>query len=75
MTERLIRHVTVDGRKFVVDLDGDGKPLSIKERKLHAPGEPWECWKNASYWHHSMKLGGENTLPRRIIAAAKGQTP
>lgn len=74
MSERLIRHVTVDGRKFVVDLDGDGKPLSIKERKLHAPGEHWECWFNAPYWHHSRKLGGPKTMPSRIIAAAKGET-
>lgn len=65
--------VTVDGRKFIVDFNEAGEPVRIKERKTHGTGKPWECLYNAPYWnakHH--KLGGPDTLPMRILAAAKG---
>jgi hypothetical protein len=64
--------VTIDGRKFIVDFDENGEPLRIKERKTYEAGRPWERLYNASYWdakHHS--LGGPDTLPVRIIAAAR----
>lgn len=62
--------VKVDGRVFVVNLDAGGKPQSIKERKVYAPGKPWGRVYNASYWHKSHKLGGPDTMPARILAAA-----
>lgn len=67
--------VKFKGRKFVVRFDEAGDPHSIKERKLYAPGKPWQCWKNAPYWHHSAPLGGPKTIPRKIIEMAKGGQP
>lgn len=63
--------VEVDGRRFIVTFDGEGNCNNIKQRKIHDPGRPWEAIYHAPYWHHSAKLGGPNTLPRRIIAAAR----
>jgi outer membrane translocation and assembly module TamA len=64
-------HVTVDERKFIVKLYENGEPHSIKQRKLYAPGKPYEAWYNAPYWHHSAKLGGPNTRPQRILAETR----
>ena len=58
------------GQKFLVTLDERGEPRSIKQRKLYAPGQPYEAWYNASYWHHSAKLGPR---PKRIVEAARAK--
>ena len=64
--------VNVDGRKFIVTLSPDGAPLLIKERRVHAPGKPWECLCNKSYWHAKHhKIGGPETMVARIVAAAQ----
>ncbi len=63
-------HVIVDGQKFIVKFFENDEPHSIKQRKLYAPGTPYEAQYNAPYWHHSAKLGGPKTRPRRILAEA-----
>lgn len=72
----IVKHVELDGRKFTVgffDLEME-QPSSVKERVLHEPGRPWQCYADKPRWHHSRPLGGSKTLPRRVIAAAKGET-
>jgi hypothetical protein len=64
-------HVEVDGKTYVVRFNLAGGPLSIKERRLHALGLPWECWHESPCWHHSKGLGGPKTRPQRILAAAR----
>ena len=68
---RLIKHITLDGRKFTVTLDRDGKPMSIKERRIYANGMHYEAMYNAPVWHHSQAPGSEKTLPSRILGAVK----
>jgi hypothetical protein len=70
-TDTIKVHVEVDGKKYVVRFNLTGDPLSIKERRLHAPDLPWECWYEAPCWHHSKGLGGPKTRPQRILAAAR----
>ena len=55
--------VVVDGRKFKVEFDSDGRPLRIKERKIYSHGvyEP-------SYWVAACH--GQGRRPKRIIEAA-----
>ena len=65
------KHVTVDGRRFVVTFNEAGEPRVIKERKLYAPGTPFEMIGNYPSWHHTHKLGSAKTMPQRIIAAAR----
>lgn len=69
------RFVRVDGRTFIVDFDDAGEPLRIKERKKYG-AYPLDGWYNAPYWHakHHV-LGGPNTLPVRILAAARADQP
>jgi len=64
-------HVTVEDRKFIVRFDQRGNPQSIKERVVYEKGRPWEALQDKPYWHHSRGLGGPQTLPQRIIAAAR----
>lgn len=65
--------VLVDDRRFIVDFDGAGRPIRIKERKKQRPGHAYlERIVELPYWsakHH--KLGGPKTLPFRIITAAR----
>lgn len=69
----MARQVTVkdNGQKFIVLFDEHGNALAIKQRKLYAPGRPYEAWYNAPYWHHSAKLGPR---PKRIVEAARAKT-
>ena len=62
------RQVMVNDRKFVVDLEDDGTPIRIKERKVYAKGSLYESFYNAPYWsakHH--RLGKTNTIVARIL--------
>lgn len=65
-------HVVMEGRTFIVTFQ-DGEPHNIKQRKVYAPGTPYEALYNAPYWHHSAKLGGVSTMPVRAIAAARAK--
>lgn len=60
--------VDLNGERFIVQFSPEGEATNIKQRKKWAAGMPWECWHNASYWHHSHKL---TPKPARIIEAAK----
>ena len=71
MADPLTVHVKVDDRKFVVRFDQHGDPTSIKQIKVSSPGRPWEALYAAPYWHHSAPLGGPNTMPSRVVAAAR----
>ncbi len=62
--------VTMDERKFIVALDEEGRPLSIKERALYSKGTLYEGWCNKPLWHHSSPLGGAESLPRRVLKSA-----
>ena len=62
--------VKLDGRHFIVKTDGDGKPLNIRERKLHAPGKPQEAFYEITYWHHSRGRFGWNTIVERVLREA-----
>lgn len=63
--------VKVDGRVFVVSFNDDGSPLSIKERKVWMPGTYMARVYNAPYWHSSHGLGGDKSLPVRILREVK----
>ncbi|QDP53494.1 MAG: hypothetical protein GOVbin4933_40 [Prokaryotic dsDNA virus sp.] len=67
------KQVTVKdkGQTFLVFFDEHGNALSIKRRKVYAPGRPYEALYNAPYWHHSAKLGPR---PKRIVEAARAKT-
>lgn len=65
------KHVNIDGRKFVVVRNAKGEALRIRERKLYAPGKPWEAWYDAPYWsaaHHKLP-DKPTSLIVRILAA------
>jgi hypothetical protein len=62
----------VDGRTFTVVFDSAGTAIRICERKKYGT-PPIDGWYNAVYWsakHHA--LGKGDTLPKRIIEAARG---
>ena len=63
-------------RHFIVEFNADGEVLRIKERRMkdYAPmGVPIGEY-NATYWvATSHVLGTGNTLPKRIIAAARAK--
>lgn len=63
--------VKIDGRVFVVSFNEDGSPRAIKERKVHMPGTYMASVYNAPYWHASHGLGGDKSLPVRILREAK----
>lgn len=69
MTER---HVKIDNRHFIVKFDGE-KLLLIKERVVHEPGRPWECFFNKSVWHHAHHVvpTRRDALYRRVVDAAR----
>lgn len=65
------KRVKLDERHFTVVFDDDGKPLRIRERKLYAPGKPWEAWGETSYWsakHHTVPKKS-TSIVARILAA------
>lgn len=64
-----MKHVKIDDRTFIVTFDGDAVRV-IKERKLYAPGTPYEALFDAPYWHRSAKMPTRGIVPR-IIAAAR----
>lgn len=64
-------HVKADDRNFIVSILDDGEVRIIKERKLYAPGRPYECWYNAPYWHFTHAKGRHNSRVNRIIEAAQ----
>lgn len=63
--------IKLDDRTFIANFDEYGKPLNIKERKVYAPGKPYESLHDSPYWHHSAKLGGPFTRPNRILREAR----
>ena len=70
----LAKHVVSirDGeRKFLVTFNENDKPLAIKERRLHAPGTFYECWFNASIWHHSQGPATPDSRPGSLIEKAR----
>lgn len=68
---RVEKTVIIDGRRFTVKFDEHGEPVIITERKIHAPGEPWECVCNKPYWHaRHHRVGKPGSLVARIIADA-----
>lgn len=63
--------VTVDERKFVVEFGPDGDVLRIKERMTLVTFGVDHAYLT-SYWvASSHSLGKKNTMPKRIIAAAR----
>lgn len=62
------RRVKLDGRTFFVKFDEAGQPRTIVERKLYAPGAPWESICDVTRW--SLKSNGMPTrgLYARILA-------
>lgn len=61
-------------RHFIVEYDADGEVLRIKERKTYGAGEPWERLYDGPYWKAGThSLGNGDTLPKRVIAAAKAK--
>lgn len=63
-------HIQMGHRYFVVEFDANDEVLRIKERK--AKEHPQLGVYNASWWvASSHPLGTGNTLPKRIIQAAR----
>lgn len=61
----------VNGRRFTVVFDAQNNPVRITERKTYNH-EGLTGFYTAVYWnakHHALGMG--NTLPKRIIAAAR----
>jgi hypothetical protein len=65
-----VKTVIIDSRKFKVSFDVDGIPLNIKERKVYAPGRPWESVYDDTIWHHSVTPGGPQATPRQVLDIA-----
>lgn len=59
------RVIRLEGRTFVVMIDDQARPRSIKERKVHQAGRPWECLVDVPYWHKSHRLPGPGRMGRR----------
>lgn len=67
-------HVQLERRHFIVEFDEDSEVLRIKERKNYDYGPGMSGVYNASYWVASSHvLGTGNTMPKRIIAAARNK--
>jgi hypothetical protein len=61
-------------RKFIVEYDADGEVLRIKEIRQLPPLYGVARVYHASYWKASTHaLGNGDTLPKRIIAAARAK--
>jgi hypothetical protein len=68
-------YVTVDRRRFLVDLDDDGQPRRVKERKLYGK-PPIEGWFDQTAWslgHHRMPKKG--IIFRAMDEAQKRRSP
>jgi hypothetical protein len=64
-------HVHIDEREFIVHYGDDGNVLRIYERKTYVHYGVRKTW-NACYWFaKSHVLGSGNTMPKRVIAAAR----
>lgn len=63
--------VKIDGRVFVVSFGKDGRPRAIKERKVFMPGTYMASVYNAPYWHETHGLGGDKSMPVRILREVK----
>lgn len=74
MTDKITVWVEDDSDKFKVTFDNEGNPLSVKVRRTHAEGRPWEAIHDSPFWHHSMN---PSKRAQRIIKAAreKGHIP
>lgn len=65
------KRVQLGERTFFVRLRPDGSPVNIVERRLHdRGGEHRLKWRCNTYWHHSHRLGGPDSLVRRVLAQA-----
>lgn len=76
-TDGVSHWVFIDGRRFRVTLDTDGKPLTIKERVKYAPGTAWEGLSDRSVWHHKHHAipKRSTSLYARVIKAAQDACP
>lgn len=64
--------VTVDDRKFVVQINAEGKPVRIYERKgfsVLVSGKPTGVY-NQSYWSHTQHRMPKRGICFRILEAA-----
>lgn len=67
-------NVRLNDRSFIVEFNEVGEILRIKERKQLFNHGPEMSYYNVSYWvPSSHPLGTGNTLPKRIIAAARAK--
>lgn len=65
------KRVLIGARVFIVTRDEKGNPVRVVERKVYAPGKPWEAFHNQCYWsakHHPLPKR-ETSLIARILAA------
>lgn len=65
MSERY--RVDLGKRTFFVTFK-DGRPHSIRVRKVYAAGQPYEALYDAPYWHHSRPVGNPKTIVSRILS-------
>lgn len=62
--------IRIDGRLFTVDFDSEGFAIRIKERKIYARGEIYQCFYNSLYWRSKPNEVCSQTVSK-IISLAK----
>lgn len=72
---KIQKHVHVDGRHFIVTFDLRGNPMIVKERLVHAKGEPQERVCDKPRWHHADRdiPKRPGALYARVINEARNQ--
>lgn len=69
------RHVWLDGRRFVVSFDEEGRPKVISERKNRHPGTPQEALYDTPYWNRAHKRPKDpDSMVTRILDRLKEMT-
>ncbi len=64
--------VKVRDRTFTVSHDDEGKPLIVKERKIHTGPYGHQSFYNSTYWHWKHHgVGRPGSLIAEVLAAAK----
>lgn len=68
----LKRRAKIGERLFFVGVEADGSPVNIVERRLiKSRGDSdRKLWGVSTYWHRSHRLGGPNSMVRRILETA-----
>lgn len=66
------RHVTLEGRRFIVKFNTGGQPRAVCERKLYMPGTPMEAvYDTPIYCPRKTHKNGQLHLWYRVLEKLK----